>query len=424
MNASASNHAAKAIAITGIGAVTSMGSGVETIHQALAAGTSGVRNLEEGIEAPYAWAAKADEPFLRAQAPDHLESQVKFLSGSGLLAAEASVEAMTQAQDAGLDLATIPKVERSLYLAQVDSFDWDAHTFHAGWAAAARAAGEGELPDPKRLNKEETRRTKPFFLLESLKNNAYSLISAWFGMQGPNSSTAGISHSAHGALDMARRAILRGSPQLALVSGGNITTHPWGRVEFATHGLLDAQGAGRIPADGAGALILEPANAVTARGGTPLGWLLATYASHGERSAEGATVDTLLLAVRGALATAELTDPIHTVMGMGGSRLEAVRDGVPSLADAQSIASGPLHGDLGAASDVAETALLLGLLPPGACGLVLQDGVHGQAGATLVRRGLSPSRTHPPTGTPSPLRLPLLPPLPFTARALSQRVGE
>lgn len=374
------------VAITGVGAVTSMGAHLDAIMAALDAGTTGVLNLEEGREVAYAWAAQSTEPLLRASVPGSLESQVKFLSGSGLLAAEASAHAMAQAMDAGLDLESVDVLERSLYLAQVDSFDWDAHTFQQGWAAAARTAGEDGMPDRVMLNKQETRRTKPFFLLESLKNNAYSLISAWFDMQGPNSSTAGIGHSAHGALDMARRALARGTTRLALVAGGSITSHPVARVEYAAHDLLDAQGAGRIPADGGGALVLEPLEAVAQRGSAPLGVLLATYASHGEASPEGASLETLGLAARGALRLSGTNAPIHTVLGLGGYRTESLREEIPALAEATFLASRPLHGDLGAASDVAETALLLRLLPPGARGLVLQDGVHGQAGATLIER--------------------------------------
>ena len=372
------------VAITGLGAVTAQGATLDAILDQIAAGVSGVARVAGSETGAHTWTACAQTPYLRAEAPSSLESQVKFLSGSGLLATEASVQAMAMAAEAGLDLDAIAPTERSLYLAQVDSFDWDGHTFHAGWTASARTQGEDGMPDRTRLNKETTRRTKPFFLLESLKNNAYSLISAWFAMQGPNSSTAGIGHSAHGAFDMAWRAIQRGSTRLALVAGGNITTHTSGRVEYAAHDLLDASGKGRVPAEGGGAMLLQPEG--DAPSGDPLGWLAATYATHGEATPEGATPETLQMAVEGAVAEAGGGIAVHTVVGLAGSRLEAIREAVPALAEAESLATRDLHGDLGATSDIVEAAILLRLLPPGAYGLVLQDGVYGQAGATLIQR--------------------------------------
>ena len=229
--------------ITGAGCVTAIGRDLAASHAAIAAGETGIRTLDDaaagsGMER----AAVIDAPHLRIDVPDEMEPQIKFLNGAGGLAVEACTEAITQA---GLMEAPYEDTMRGLYLSQMDSYDWSCPEFHN----AGRSLGDpDDAWDDLAMNKAANRKVKPFFMLESLKNNAFSFLATWYGLRGANTSVAGFSGPTWTCFDMAARSLARGSLDAAIVLGAARPTSGVARAE------MQAQGVEPVAGDGAAAV--------------------------------------------------------------------------------------------------------------------------------------------------------------------------
>lgn len=369
-------------AVTGTGCVTALGRTLAESHAAVAAGQAGVRALDDtAADSGMDRAAVIDAPFLRIEVPDEMEPQIKFLNGAGELAVEACTEAVQQA--ALLD-APYEDTMRGLYLSQMDSYDWSCPEFHNAGAALP----EGDEPwDQQLVNKTASRKVKPFFMLESLKNNAFSFLATWYGLRGANTSVAGFSGPTWTCFDMAARSLARGSLDAAIVLGAARPTSGVARAE------MDAQ-AVRAPAgDGAGALVLE---------------------RHGEAAARGAGVHAVILGLGAATVAPEEGDwapPTEALVaaaaqaleeaGMEPGELAAVvapalgeRGLAEALADLPAAAGAPLRafkaqiGHCGLAAEPVEACLAIAAMDEEDAGpiLVLTAGLLGQAGALVLAR--------------------------------------
>ncbi len=196
--------------------------------------------------------AVVDARDVHAPLPPELDAQVKFLSGSGRLLADAMQSAASRA---GLTPDAERAHRRGLWLAQMDAGDWDCHDF----AAALRAAREAENtddPSDESINRASLRLVRPYFLLEDLKNNAFSFLASWFDLRGANTSTAGNAATGVALLDLAARAVAAGRLDLSVVAFGARMTPPIARHERSLGiGGLDPE----TPAgDGAAVLVLGP----------------------------------------------------------------------------------------------------------------------------------------------------------------------
>ena len=369
-------------AITGLGCVTALGRTLAENHAAVAAGKTAVRALDDaaagsGMET----AAVVEAPFLRVAVPDELEPQIKFLNGAGGLAADACSEAIAQA---GLLDAPYEDTMRGLYLSQMDSYDWSCPEFHNAGAAMP----EGDEPwEQALMNKTANRKVKPFFMLESLKNNAFSFLATWYGLRGANTSVAGFSGPTWACFDMAARSLARGSLDAAIVLGAARPTSGVARAE------MDAQEV-RIPAgDGAGALVLERHGEALARGAAVhavlLGFGAATIAP--EEGSWAPTTEALVAAAGQALDQAgiepgELAAVIAPALGERGLA-EALAD-VPAAAGAPLRAFKPQVGHCGLAAEVVEAGLAVAALEAEDARpvLLLSAGLLGQAGALVLAR--------------------------------------
>ena len=122
-------------------------------------------------------------------------------------------------------------------------------------------------------------KVNPFFLLESICNNLFSFLSAFFEFMGSNTTLA--SHSPHGgnALELACRSIVHGKADVALAVGcGNwITAIPLYEMEglgilsrcrqgIHSYRPFDRRRDGFIPGEGGAALFLEAADIAKKRG--------------------------------------------------------------------------------------------------------------------------------------------------------------
>lgn len=384
-------------AITGCGAVTALGFGLDACFRALLAGRRGVRALGDARHGSARdLAAVVEPPLLRAPVPREMEPQVKFLNGAGELAVQATVEA---AEAAGLAQAGVDPCMRGLYLSQMDTADWGCLEFRP--AVLAATEDFARPLEPEALNRAAARRVKPFYMLESLKNNAFSFLATMFELRGGNTSVAGFAGPTLQTFDLAARSLARGSLDLACVVAAGRPTTAAARAKMA---LQDYVGDGglRAPGDGAAALVLERRESAAARG-APVRALLAGQASV-TRPPDGdpwaPTAAALLEAAAAALDEAGLApgDLLGAVLpGVGEPDLGEALSALPAFASVPLVSWKARTGHMALASDAVEAALAVRALEtgrlPGAHGassgravLLLTAGFLGQAGALVIAR--------------------------------------
>jgi 3-oxoacyl-[acyl-carrier-protein] synthase II len=139
--------------------------------------------------------------------------------------------------------------------------------------------GQWEKMDRELFNRSTVDKVNPFFLLESICNNLFSFLSAFFEFMGSNTTLA--SHSPHGgnALELASRSIEHGHADIAMAVGcGNwITEIPLyemdglGILSRSREGVrsykpFDRRRDGFIPGEGGAALFLEASEVAEKRG--------------------------------------------------------------------------------------------------------------------------------------------------------------
>jgi len=372
--------------LVGAGCVSAFGYGAAAAFDALDRGHSAVRPADETEAGPDGPAvARAEAPLLRMDVPREMETQIKFLSGSGELAVEATAEAVRAAGDHAI---AAPPERRGLYLSQMDSEDWLCREFDT----AVRAATEGfTIPlEQAALNRACGRFVKPFFMLESLKNNAFSFLATMFELRGANTSVAGFAGPTHLALDMAVRSLARGSLDIAFVVAAARPTSTAALTEMAARGIRQPAGDGaaalilRRRADAAGAQVSVLGLGCTTRRVDPEGGLPSTPA--------------LADAAREALAAAEVgPGELRAIVapGLGEADLEQALEALPAAAGVAQVTWTTGWGHCALAAETMQVALAAeslrrGRVPrgepwpsPGAV-LVLGAGLLGQASAAVL----------------------------------------
>ena len=284
-------------AVTGVGAITALGAGVSATWDGLLDGRDGARTLaEDGGTGGMPRAATVDEPWLRTPVPEVHEAQAKFLNPSGQLAVTAAAEAAAAGR---LEGAGATEGDRAFFLAQVDWTPCSFTHFHAAFEEASDGftkPAEGEA-----LNAATIRKLNPFYLLDTLNNNASSLLTAIHGLRGPNTSTSGWSGTGLAALSLCARTIARGEAKVGLVVGTGRFTTPTSRFEIER---IHPLGAKVVPGEGAGALCLESLAHARARGLAPLAVVLGQGASYGAPVDRRPRAQTIAAAARDALREA------------------------------------------------------------------------------------------------------------------------
>lgn len=416
--------------VTGTGLVTALGFGVEAAWRALGEGQTGIAPLDDADpNAGFGLAALVEPPYLRTEVPRALEAQIKFLNGAGELAVEAAVEARA---GAGWEAADVAPWAQGLWLAQLDSWDWGLQEMRAAFAEATEEFTKPYTDED--LGRYNARRTKPFFLLESIKNNAFSFLANWFDLEGSNTSVAGFAGATLPLLDLACRALGRGDVDRALVVATGRPAHGVARRDYVLHALsraaaraayrpLTADGTGLAPGEGAAALVVERLESVRARGAEPTALLLGHGSTSGEplEDVPAPCAGTVRLAAARALETAGIEE--GDLLGVVVPSLalpEADRAVLDALADLPATRTTPVvswrgaMGHLALAADLADVVLTMkglatGTLPATvglgeplaveappiptdavtgeACAvLVLGAGIHGEASAVVVAR--------------------------------------
>ncbi len=274
------------VVVTGTGLVTPLGNGVDANWQGVLAGRTGIERHECSGRPEYLQFFGQIEGLERPNdVPPHLAGQVRFLNRGSVLGFEAAKEAV---EESNIDLSTIPRERRSLFLASGDLTRIGCEFMHPAFKDATRHAGEGA--DFPILNKSVMDKVNPFFLLESISNNLFSFLSAVFEFMGPNTSLASLSPCGAHTLELAYRKIRTAEADVALAVGCGcwITELPMyemeglGIMSRCSHGPasfrpLDRARDGFIPGEGAAAMLLEDREQAQARGAR----ILAEINGHG-----------------------------------------------------------------------------------------------------------------------------------------------
>ncbi len=268
------------VVITGMGLLTPLGKNVEENWKNLLEMKGGIEFYPEvGPSKNLQYMGKIKELEMPENIPHKLFSQMKFLNRGSLLGFVSAYEAMIQSS---INISMIPPSRRALYIASGDftSVGYD-FMFPAIKDGMDRRWQEMNF---EKLNRSALDKVNPFFLLESINNNLFSFLSAFFELMGPNTSLATLSPYGVQALELAYRSIKQDKADIALVVGCGswITEIPLYELEGI--GMLskcndgkhsfkpfDRYRDGFLPGEGGAAVLLEGAEIAKERGADILG---------------------------------------------------------------------------------------------------------------------------------------------------------
>jgi 3-oxoacyl-[acyl-carrier-protein] synthase II len=263
------------ICITGIGLTTPLGQDVPENWRNLVEMKTGIGYYPEDSDLKnFQYIGKIETVELPEPIPPKLLSQMRFLNRGSLLGFVSAHEAVSRS---GINIQDIPPGRRGLYIASGDltkvGYDF--------LFPATQEATEGRWQeiDFEKLNLAALDKINPFFLLESISNNLFSFLSAFFDCKGPNTSLASFSPTGMHALELAYRGLQHRKADMALVVGcGNwITEIPLyeidglgmlSRCEYGAQSFrpFDRRRDGFIPGEGGAAVLLETVDAARTRG--------------------------------------------------------------------------------------------------------------------------------------------------------------
>jgi 3-oxoacyl-(acyl-carrier-protein) synthase len=389
-----------AVWITGLGAVSALGQGVDALADALAAGRSGVSaqpGSEEHALKPFA-AAAVSAPLAVGMPP----AQRNLYDRHGLLALEAAAEAWAQS---GLP-ATAPQPERA-------AVAWG--TGLGGSVSMEASYSQMFTARPPRVH--------PYTVVRVMANSAASHLAMRHQLRAAQLALSNACASSAQAIGEALWLLRNGRADVALVGGSESMLHIGSALGWQAMGVmapLDADAPeqtcrpfddarkGLVLGEGAAALVIETEAHARARGATPLA-VLAGYghsvdAVHLSRPDAAGQVRAMTSALRDAgLAPADIGYiNAHGTATEVGDAVEA--ESITAVFGARAVpvsATKALHGHLigaGGALELVATvqALRRQLLPPSAHVRSSQlaeqvDLVTGEARATPLRAAMSNS---------------------------------
>ncbi|MFS8641327.1 MAG: beta-ketoacyl-[acyl-carrier-protein] synthase II, partial [Symbiobacteriaceae bacterium] len=246
------------VVITGVGAVTPLGVGVDTLWEGVLAGRSGIRRITRFDPSPFPSQIAGEVPdfdptaFIDRKDARRMDRFTQFAVASVAMAL----------RDARLDLE---RVDRERVGVTMGTGIGGIETFVEQAAVMAERG-----PD----------RVSPFFIPMMIANMAAGQVAIRFGPRGPNSTlVTACAASAH-AVGEAFRILQRGEADVMITGGAEASIVPLGLAGFCAMRALstrndDPAGASRpfdrdrdgfVMAEGAGALILETLEHARKRG--------------------------------------------------------------------------------------------------------------------------------------------------------------
>lgn len=301
----------KRIVVTGMGAVTPLGCGVELVWDRLLSGKSGIRELPESLVGDLLVRIGGQVPGLeedpqggfdpdRVLTPKEQRQVDRFI----LLALAAAAEALAQA---GWQPDTREKQERSATI---------IGTGTGGFPAIAEGVRLSDAKGPRRLS--------PFIVPSFLCNLAAGQVSIRHHLKGPLGAPVTACAAGVQAIGDAARMIRAGEADLALCGGAEAALHRVSLAGFVAARALssgfnanptcasrpfDGARDGFVMSEGAGLLVIEELEHALARGATPLAELVgygtsadAHHITSGPEDGDGAQ-----RAMRNALQQAGIT---------------------------------------------------------------------------------------------------------------------
>jgi 3-oxoacyl-[acyl-carrier-protein] synthase II len=246
------------VVITGLGAVTPLGSDVETLWSALLAGKSGIHELSIMDTSKYKVHFGGDIPDFNVA--DHVEpKEAKRLDRFTQFAVHAGAQAV---QDSGID--------------------WDqTDRNRCGVILGSGIGGLNEIEEQiERMLNKGPDRVSPFTVPKMMVNAAGGNISIRYGLKGPNYAVATACASATNAMGDALRSIRGGETDVVITGGTEAAITRMGLAAFQNMKALstrndDPQRASRpfdsdrdgfVLAEGAGLLVFEELEHAQARG--------------------------------------------------------------------------------------------------------------------------------------------------------------
>jgi 3-oxoacyl-[acyl-carrier-protein] synthase II len=367
-----------------MGLVTSLGTGVEANWKNLVEGKTGIEHHpREGQPGCLQYSGRVKGVDRLADIPANLAGQMRFLNRGAILGFEAAREAVTSST---IDLSTIPKQRRSLFIASGDLTKVGYEFMYPALKDATKENGN-RINFPV-LNKSAMNKVNPFFLLESIYNNPFSFLSAMYEFMGPNTSLASLSPCGGHALELAYRRILYGEADTALAvgSGNWISEIPMyemdglGILSKCKRGLksfrpLDKGRDGFIAGEGGAAILLEEAEGARKRGAPMFGEIKGLGNCIEFPSGKGLSVPEKISkrTMEAALEEASFdSGDLAFICPHGSGTRKGDRSELQSIADVLGdkrskvpvCALKPYTGHMGAASDIAE--IILGVKAIGA----------------------------------------------------------
>ncbi|QIH07593.1 MULTISPECIES: beta-ketoacyl-ACP synthase II [unclassified Pseudomonas] len=262
----------KRIVVTGMGAITPLGCGVEQVWQRLLAGRSGIRQLPEQFIAGLSTT-------IGGQVPDSIEDPQAGFDPDRLLAAK------EQRKMDRFILFALAAAEEALAQA-----NWRPDTAEAqertatiiasgvgGFPAIAEAVRTSDSKGPRRLS--------PFTIPSFLSNLAAGQVSIRHGLKGPLGTPVTACAAGVQAIGDAARMIRAGEVDVALCGGAEATIHQVSLAGFAAARALssdyndtphrasrpfDQSRDGFVMGEGAGLLVIEELEHALARGAQPI----------------------------------------------------------------------------------------------------------------------------------------------------------
>lgn len=250
------------VVVTGMGAVTPVGIGVDTVWQNLLDGVSGIRTIDrfDVSEYPTKIAATVEgfdpEEYIDKRDARRMDRFVQFALAASIQAVKQSGLTITQ------DIA--PRV---------------------GVYIGSGIGGLTTLEEQhKTLLERGPKRVSPFFIPMMIGNMASGQVSILFGAQGPNSAPVSACATGSNSIGDASKIIARGAADVMICGGSEATLTPLALAGFCSARAMserndDPQQASRpfdkgrdgfVMGEGAGVLVLEELSFAQARGATIL----------------------------------------------------------------------------------------------------------------------------------------------------------
>ncbi len=278
------------VVITGTGLLTPLGRNVEKNWENLKLMKTGIsrnqapeqnENDSSGRALPesFRYRGKVGHIDTPEDISPRLLNQMKFLNRGSLLGFSAAREAMESAR---LNTSDIPPERRALYIASGDFTNVGYDFMHPALRDGSHNAWQ--QTDYETLNTSTLSKVNPFFLLESIHNNLFSFLSAYFEFMGPNTSLASLSPCGGQALELAYRSIRYNKADIALAVGCGSWINDIALYELSGLGLLsccssgiqsfrpfDRSRDGFLPGEGGAVILLEAEERARSRGTDILG---------------------------------------------------------------------------------------------------------------------------------------------------------